>query len=209
LTVPLTSLLSRVSMPGVFGSEVLDRGQAVDLDPGEAALVAAAGEKRRRDFALGRFCAHAALAQLGQPQELIGSDARGAPIWPPGICGSITHTSGYAAALVAVHDRFAGIGVDAEPVGGVTENLWPRLFNENERAALTRRKDRAIAATLLFSAKEACFKAGSASGLFSFPDIHVELSEGGFLARSRTHELRGLFAVEEALVVTAAYRPPR
>ncbi len=44
----------------------------------EAAIVAAAGEKRRRDFALGRFCAHAALTQLGRPHDMVGSGRDGA-----------------------------------------------------------------------------------------------------------------------------------
>jgi 4'-phosphopantetheinyl transferase EntD len=208
LTLLLTPLLPQVLVPGVFGSEVEDRGQPIDLHPGEAAIVAAAGEKRRRDFALGRFCAHTALTQLGQPQDMVGSGRDGAPLWPQGLCGSITHTMGYAASLVAGRECFAGLGLDAEHVGGVTEKLWPRLFNESERAMLIERGDRAIAATILFSAKEACFKAqGSASGPFA--SIHIELSETGFLAQSKAGELRGLFTVRESLVLTAAYWPAR
>lgn len=142
--------------------------------------------------------------QLGRPQEVIGCDPNGAPQWQWDVCGSITHTAGYAASLVAGRDSFEGIGVDAEHVGGVTEKLWPRLFDENERAMLMQRGDRAIAATILFSAKEACFKAqGSASGPFA--SIHVELSDMGFVARSKAGELRGLFAMRGSLVITAAY----
>jgi 4'-phosphopantetheinyl transferase EntD len=204
----LTPLLLQVLVPGVFGSEVEDQGQSIDLHPQEAAIVAAAGEKRRRDFALGRFCAHAALTQLGRPQDMVDSGRDGAPLWPQGICGSITHTMGYAASLVARDECFVGVGVDAEHVGGVTEKLWPRLFNESERAMLMKRDDRAIAATILFSAKEACFKAqGSASGTIA--SIHIQLSETGFLAQSKAGELRGLFAVRESLVLTAAYWPAR
>lgn len=204
----LTPLLPLVLAPGVFGSEVEDHGQPIDLHPQEAAIVAAAGEKRRRDFALGRFCAHTALAQLGRPQDVIGRDPDGAPQWQPDVCGSITHTAGYAASVVTYRGPFSGVGVDAEHVGGVTEKLWPRLFDENERAMLMERDDRAIAATILFSAKEACLKAqGSASG--PFVSIHVELSDAGFLARSKTGELRGLFAVCGSLVLTAAYLSAR
>lgn len=193
-------------MPGVVGSEIVDHGQPIDLHPGEAALVAAAGEKRRRDFALGRFCAHEALAKMGHPPHVLGSGPDGAPLWPQDISGSITHTVGYAAAIVAGRDRFAGIGVDAEHVGGVTEKLWPRLFNDSERAMLERREDHAIAATILFSAKEACFKAqGSAAGPLA--DIHVELAEHGFLARSKLGDVRGRCAMRGTLVLTAAYWP--
>lgn len=202
----LAPLLPLVLMPGVAGSEVEDHGQHVDLDPAEAAIVAAAGEKRRRDFALGRFCAHAALTQLGLPHQPVGRGSDGAPVWPEGICGSITHTDGYAAAIIVSRDRFAGLGVDAERIGGVTEKLWPRLFNDRERAMLAAREDSAVVATLLFSAKEACFKAAAP---VPFTSLEVELSDGGFLGRSQHGELRGRFAARGSLVVTAAYRPSR
>lgn len=202
----LAPLLPLVLMPGVVGSEVEDHGQHVDLDAGEAAIVAAAGEKRRRDFALGRFCAHAALTQLGLLHQPVGRGPDGAPLWPDGLCGSITHTDGYAAAIIASRDSFAGIGVDAEQVGGVTEKLWPRLFSDRERAMLVAHKDSAVAATLLFSAKEACFKVAAPA---PFTSIEVELSDGGFLAHSEHGELRGLFAARGSLVVTAAYLPLR
>lgn len=202
----LTPLLPEILMQGVVGSEVEDHGQPLNLHPDEAALVADAGEKRRRDFALGRFCAHAALAQLGLSHEPVGRGPDGAPLWPHGLCGGITHTIGYAAAMVAGCDRFLGIGVDAEHVGGVTEKLWPRLFHDSERAMLRERERPAIAATILFSAKEASFKALGA-GPDPFTSIHVELSDSGFLARSRAQELRGVFAVRGSLVVTVAYLP--
>lgn len=92
------SLLARLLMPGVAGREIEDVGQPVVIAAEETALVAKAGEKRRRDFTLGRFCARAALAQLGGDGEVIGQGRSGAPHWPDGFCGSITHTAGYAAA---------------------------------------------------------------------------------------------------------------
>lgn len=201
-------MLPLVLMPGVAGSEIVDHGQPMDLHPDEAAMVAAAGGKRRRDFALGRLCAHDALAKMDRSQDVLGSGPDGAPLWRQGICGSITHTIGYAAAIVAGCERFAGIGVDAEHVGGVTQKLWPRLFDDEERAMLGGRADHAIAATILFSAKEASFKAqGSASGPLA--DIHVELAEHGFLARSKVGDVRGLYAMRGTLVLTTAYWPRR
>ena len=91
--------------------------------------MANAAQKRRRDFALGRACARAALSALGRGDAVIGRDDNGAPQWPAGVLGSITHTKGYAAALVAETHDAGGVGVDAERVGGVTQDLWPRLFD--------------------------------------------------------------------------------
>ena len=94
-------LISRILAPGLFGAEMADADQPVFLAPQEDMLVAQAGPKRRRDFALGRACAHAALSTLGHDMAVIGRRENGAPHWPDGVVGSITHTSGYAAALVA------------------------------------------------------------------------------------------------------------
>ena len=94
-------LLPVLLAPGIFGAEMEDVGQPVPLHPQEEELVAQAAPKRRRDFALGRACARAALSDLGQPDAVIGQGENGAPLWPAGVVGSITHTKGYAAALVA------------------------------------------------------------------------------------------------------------
>ncbi len=193
-------MLSRLLQPGLFGAEITDHGQPTALHPEEAALVAGAGEVRRRDFALGRFCAHAALMQLGQGEAVIGKAATGAPSWPAGIMGSITHTKGYAAALAARAGRFRAIGLDAERIGGVSEALFARLFTARERAALAvlAAGHRQRAATLLFSAKECLFKTGLAGTQLSFQEIEVILDEDGFAANGT----RGRFATGDGLVLT-------
>ncbi len=207
------SLLVHVLMPGVAGQDIEDTGQPVIIAPQEAALVAQAGEKRRRDFTLGRFCAHAALAQLGSDDAVIVPGKSGAPHWPDGFCGSITHTAGYAAAMVARRADFLALGIDAERIGGVTEKLWPRLFDAEEIALLAALSPdlKMRVATILFSAKEACFKAWSPLGgaAQSFRDIHIALRQDGFDAISASGLLQGGFAVRGDLVLTAAFIPAR
>jgi 4'-phosphopantetheinyl transferase EntD len=167
--------------------------------------VAGAVEKRRREFSLGRACAHAALVQLGRDEGPIGRQANGAPRWPAGLVGSLTHTAGYAAAIIASRDDFVAVGLDAERVGGVTPDLWPRLFDADERAWLARQPDTAQAATLFFSAKESVHKAGQEQVL-RFHEIHVTLEEHRFLARRNGTEFEGRFAAAGGLVLTLAFR---
>jgi len=209
LTGSAQSLLARLLTAGVAGHEIEDTGQPVVIASEEAALVANAGEKRRRDFTLGRVCAHAALTQLGGDENVIGRGKSGAPRWPDGFCGSITHTAGYAAAMVARRADFPGLGVDAERVGGVTQKLWPRLFDGEETALLTALSPQLQlrVATILFSAKEACFKAWSPLGAApqSFQDIHVALRDDGFDAISAAGFLTGRLAWRDDLVLTAAF----
>lgn len=201
------ALLSAILAPGMFGAEMEDKGQPLALHPEEEAIVARAAPKRRRDFALGRTCARLALAGLGHEDAMIGQGEGGAPLWPAGMVGSITHTSGYAAALAAEARLFSGIGVDAERVGGVGQDLWPRLFDDAERDHLMGLDEagRAIGATLLFSAKEACYKAWAMKGALVFRDIHVVPDEGGFTAAGSGGSLQGRTVVDGDLVLTTAW----
>jgi 4'-phosphopantetheinyl transferase EntD len=198
-------------MPGCIGADVEDAGQDIPIRSLEAAFVENAAPKRQRDFALGRFCAHKALAKMGRDEPAISIGDNGAPIWPTGIVGSITHTNGYAAALVAWQDAYQAIGIDAERIGGVTEALMPRLFGPVEQEWLMAQdaEERAAALTIFFSAKEAFYKAfsGQPAGRLSFKDIHIEMQGDCFTARHANRTAQGRLVVQGDLVVTAVIVP--
>jgi 4'-phosphopantetheinyl transferase EntD len=200
-------LVARLLVPGIFGAEMEDAGQRLAPHPEEEIFVARAAPKRRRDFVLGRACARAALAGLGHGDAVIGQGEGGAPLWPAGIVGSITHTSFYAAALVAEAQLFSGVGVDAERVGGVTQELWPRLFDAAERDHLMGlgSESRAVMATLFFSAKETAYKAWRMKGALAFRDIRIAPDGDGFIAARSGETLRGRYVVEGDLMLTAAW----
>lgn len=132
------------------------------LFPEEEALVGRAVEGRRREFRTGRACAHAALARLGARPCAIPAGPRGAPRWPAGVVGSITHCAGYRASAVAWASDLAAIGIDAEPdarlpervLGAVATPAELLMLRDLTRTAPEVRWDR-----LLFSAKEAAYKA--------------------------------------------------
>jgi 4'-phosphopantetheinyl transferase EntD len=134
----------------------------VVLFPEEEAVIAKAVDKRRREFATARACARAALAKLGLPPVPIVPGFRGAPQWPSGVVGSITHCAGYCASAVA-HDRdVVSIGLDAEPHDKLPPGVLDAIATQGEQADLA-----ALAAArpdvywdrLLFSAKESVYKA--------------------------------------------------
>jgi 4'-phosphopantetheinyl transferase EntD len=132
------------------------------LFPEEATLVARATEKRRREFTTGRECARGALAALGVAAAPILRGYRGAPLWPDGIVGSITHCAGYCAAAVARTQDLLTIGLDAEPNAALPGGVLELISLPAERARL---RELAAAAPgigwdrLLFCAKEAVYKA--------------------------------------------------
>ncbi|HEX6243235.1 MAG TPA: 4'-phosphopantetheinyl transferase superfamily protein [Polyangiales bacterium] len=132
------------------------------LYPEEAEHIARAVPKRLREFTLGRTCARQAMAALGLPPAPLPANEDRSVRWPDAVWGSITHTEGLCAAVAARRDALRGVGIDAEVRGRVTEKLWEHIANPAEirwfRAggdALTQ----AERATLLFSAKEAFYKA--------------------------------------------------
>lgn len=131
------------------------------LLPEERAVIAAAVPKRALEFAAGRWCAREALRRQGIAAAPLLPDGNRAPLWPPDIVGSITHTDGFCAAAVGRRDSFAGIGIDAELEGRVDRKLWSDLFTRAEIAELERWPEprRASLATVMFSAKESFYKA--------------------------------------------------
>ncbi|MFB4194734.1 4'-phosphopantetheinyl transferase family protein [Streptomyces carpaticus] len=157
----IAELLPReVSAVEMFG----DPDGTPDLFPEEAAVVARAVPKRRQEFATVRACARTALERIGGPRVPLLPGERGAPGWPPGYIGSMTHCTGYRAAVVAAAGRgLSSLGVDAEPHEalrdpGVVEMVT--LPGEREHLAkLAASHPRVRWERLLFSAKESVYKA--------------------------------------------------
>jgi 4'-phosphopantetheinyl transferase EntD len=145
--------------PGAAGAELACLDAADPLLPEEQAGLAASA-RRLREFRAGRHCAREALAALGEPPRALPRGPDRQPAWPAGIVGSISHTRGWCGAVVARRASCGGIGLDAEEWGRVGAKLWPRIATAAERAWLAARGAEAERlATVLFSAKEAFFKA--------------------------------------------------
>lgn len=148
--------------PKVVAEEAFGDLPDVALFPDEEAVIARAVDKRRNEFATVRGCARAALARLGMPPAPILPGLRGAPAWPPGVVGSMTHCAGYRASVVARDHDIVSIGIDAEPHDGLPDGVLGVVSSAEERARLA-----VLAAStpevswdrMLFCAKEAVYKA--------------------------------------------------
>jgi 4'-phosphopantetheinyl transferase EntD len=209
---------------GVVADEAFADPPGLTLHPAEEAAVARAVDKRRREFATTRACARAALARLGMPPEPIARGPRGAPQWPAGVVGSMTHCDGYRAAAVARQRDVLAIGVDAEPHAPLPEGVLGTVTSAAERAHLT-----ALAAAasgrqwdrMLFSAKESVYKAWFplTGRWLGFEDAAVTIDpiDGTFTARllvpgpavngARLSAFAGRWLVEADLIVTAIAVP--
>ncbi|HTB67219.1 MAG TPA: 4'-phosphopantetheinyl transferase superfamily protein [Steroidobacteraceae bacterium] len=116
--------------------------------------------KRWQDFTAGRVCARRALRQFELDDIPLRAGTDGLPIWPPGVTGCITHTNGYAAAVVGPLTRVRSLGVDSEVIAAVNEEVWPSICTPAEHQALYLEtvQSREQRAALIFAAKEAFYK---------------------------------------------------
>ena len=198
------------------------RGDILDatLFPEEEEMIGGAVEKRRREFATGRACARRALAELGVAPQPIIPGPGGAPWWPPGILGSITHCEGYRACAVARDTDLLAIGIDAEPNRPLPPGLIADIALERESAwvgRLMRERPEVHWDRLLFCMKEAIYKAwfprtGRALG-FEDAIVSVDPAGGTFSARLATPDraslgeettvLRGSWIVGEGIALAA------
>ena len=159
------------------------------LFPQEAAIVERVSDKRRREFIAGRECARIALGKLGVAPAPILIGERGAPQWPPGIVGSITHCDGYRAAVAAHASDVAAIGMDAEPDDPLPRGVLDVISLPAERDRLPALAGEGPAVCwdrLLFSAKESVYKAWFplTGRWLGFEDAEVTITaDGAFTAR--------------------------
>jgi 4'-phosphopantetheinyl transferase EntD len=180
----LSSSFQALFPPGVIAAESDLPGRVELLLPEEAACLGRAVAERQQEFAAGRLCARRALAELDiENFALIAAPDR-QPVWPPAIVGSITHTVGLCAAVVARGSRFAGLGVDTEIVGRVTAELRARICVASELDWIDSLPEakRAAAAALMFAAKEAFYKCQSplTGQWLGFQDVRIEAAVDTF-----------------------------
>jgi 4'-phosphopantetheinyl transferase EntD len=155
-------VLEQILPPETAVSATLRDCRAAELFPEEKGAVANAVLSRRLEFTTGRACARAALAELGIPSVAVPAGPQGAPLWPAGVVGSITHCDGYRACAVARARDLVTLGVDAEPDKPLPAGLIGDIALEPERQWLQAAAQRSPGVSwdrLLFSIKESVYKA--------------------------------------------------
>lgn len=190
------------------------------LFPEERPFISRAVDRRRREFVTGRHCARLALARIGVTPAPIPRGERGAPVWPAGTVGSITHCSGYRAAAVAPADVARAVGIDAEPHEPLPDEVLPTIASPEEIAAL-RAMGEADGAVcwdrILFSAKESVYKVWFplTGRWLDFSEAVVDIEPSGtFRARLLvadpaigTNDLPGRWTVSDRHIATSIALP--
>jgi 4'-phosphopantetheinyl transferase EntD len=165
------------------------------------------------------------LAEIGITDfPLLASEDR-APIWPPSVVGSITHTDGcpdgYCAVAVADRRTTFGLGLDAEPRLPLPPEVWSLVLDEEEMHDAHRAAEPGVYARMVFSAKETTYKTlyPVFKRFLEFSDVHVELlprqgiffSEVVASARAlglREKRLMGRMVIDHEILVTGMSLSP-
>ena len=217
-------MLDEIVPPQVVAVEAFDDPADVQLYPEEQAVLQKAVASRRIEFGTARWCARQALAKLGLPPAPVLPGLRGAPGWPAGVVGSMTHCAGYRAAALAHSREVATIGIDAEPHTALPDGVGHVIASDAEQRALAELADKAPEVSwdkLLFSAKEATYKAWFplTQRWLGFNDamISINPADGTFTARllvpgpvlggRQLTEFSGRWLARDGLVITSIAVP--
>lgn len=155
-------MLGEILPSSVVAVEAFEDDPDVVLFPEEEAVIAKAVTKRRVEFTTARACARVALGKLGLPPVPILPGSHGAPVWPAGVVGSITHCAGYRACGVARVDDIVTIGLDAETHDKLPDGVLDLIALEIEQERLVQLAEAVPGVCwdrMLFSAKESVYKA--------------------------------------------------
>lgn len=119
-------------------------------------------DSRKAEYLIGRYLAQSILKDFGLPYEDIRIGRNRSPIWPSGICGSISHTSDMVMCAISnsKSTRFLGIDIESPICPSIADSISQQVLRKDEcpivfNCGLTFE----LVVSLAFSAKETLFKA--------------------------------------------------
>lgn len=175
-------MIEKILPTGVEYAELFSDPPELEPHPSEAALIARAVEKRRREFISVRHCARQAMGKLGVDPAPILKGERGVPLFPRGVVGSLTHCDGYRGAVLGYSMAVRSVGIDAEPHGPLPDGVLDAVSLPAERDWLSTTAGNDIHwDRLLFCAKEATYKAWFplTHRWLGFEDAHITFALEG------------------------------
>lgn len=169
---------THVARDAVLIVDLIERCQHPLLDA-ERVLADRVTNSRLRELQSGRSSARYGIQYLGTKPTPILATPAGAPIWPAGLCGSLSHSHRHVAALVARSSCYDSVGVDIDDGRSLGATALADIAQPDELTAICRAGlvcDENTAEGIAFSAKEAIFKCQYAiteDPSLDFLDVHL------------------------------------
>ena len=153
----LLAAMTKLAPSGVrIGCRSIRSGDENLLLPEEAHSILSRRLEARRASGAARASARQLLAREGIEDAVIRRAVSGAPLWPPGFVGSLAHDDVIAVAAVGRRTEVLSLGIDVEPAERLPEDVAAIVQTPDD---ILGDIDERLASRLLFSAKEAVYKA--------------------------------------------------
>ena len=185
--IPVASMIYCDAQLTVGRISVLQNSLAAE----ELEYTRAMSVKRRREFIAGRTAARLSMLHSGYQPSAILREPGGAPIWPNGVSGSLTHNDRLAAAVIVDTSVSISIGIDLEENVPLPDELFNIVLTPSEYVGWSSlpNEEATTRAKIFFSAKEAVFKTDwPCHGEFlEFADIEIsQISNEVLIGRVKT-----------------------
>jgi len=175
----LTASVATAQLQPLFPPTVVLRSAPIrdhfaSLAESEQSCVTQAVQSRRAEFSTGRFLAADGLRELGVGAFPLERGSHNEPIWPPGIVGSISHSSGVCVVAMARTQDMKFIGIDVESSTANVTKISELILTPGEYRyeAMCESVTLADLTRITFCAKEAIFK-----GVFPLVARFVDFKE--------------------------------
>jgi 4'-phosphopantetheinyl transferase EntD len=190
----MSAMATRVHSELLVGCRRITPEDERALTINEAAPLSRAIPEVRCATGAGRIVARELLRSLNAPiPEDIVRLASGAPAWPQGYTGSISHDAQFAVAAVVRKEKLPAVGIDIEPPLPLPAQLLEMVATPAEQLQLD---GNLLLARLLFSVKEAVYKATNPCDGIYLDHHDIEVCLATQTARTST----GLDLVFEAIL---------
>ncbi|MEP6564343.1 MAG: 4'-phosphopantetheinyl transferase superfamily protein [Mesorhizobium sp.] len=184
LSAQLLAAMAAMAPTGVrIGCRTIREGDENHLLPQEARSIPSRQPLMRRASGAARWIARGLLADMGLSDAAVLRASSGAPVWPPGITGSLAHDDEMAVAAVAPMSHIGSLGIDVEPALPLPDDIFALVATTADR---TDQVNRHLAGRILFSAKEAVYKAVYPLDreVLGYEDIVVDLTTGAAMTKT-------------------------
>jgi 4'-phosphopantetheinyl transferase EntD len=162
----LTASVATAQLQPLFPPTVVLRSASVrdhfaSLAESEQSCVTHAVQSRRAEFSTGRVLAADGLRELGVGAFPLERGSHNEPLWPPGIVGSISHSSGVCVVAMARTQDMKFIGIDVESSTADVTKISELILTASEYRYDAKFESVTLAdrTRITFCAKEAIFKA--------------------------------------------------
>ncbi|MFM9984618.1 MAG: 4'-phosphopantetheinyl transferase [Flavobacteriales bacterium] len=177
------------------------------LSLAEKEIILGCNEKRIKEFSTSRWLAKKLLTRLNYKTTNILPNEFGAPIWPKGVAGSISHSNDLCIVAVSANSGHS-IGIDLQKITTIRPEFTDLVLTPKEKFQnKTESEEEFIITTnMIFSIKESIYKClGHCKSIdLDFHDVETYHQCGKFNAKIKksNSEFEGIYRIFQDYIFT-------